>query len=223
MRRLASILPALFLILLAQAPVAGQTRLAMTVGVNSASLDIAPGSGAVLNTELVNWTSLGLGADIPLSERWGLRLGARHSQEGGRFNFVEHGLRSESTVKTSYLELTAMARLQFPLYGGRASVHLWTGPGVAMKTSCHISGTTYGAQGTWREFSEGCDDADLRTSPLTLGWTIGGGFDFPVTETLSASPGVLYNHGLLDIDTSSTASMKHRTLTLQIGLAYAIR
>ena len=134
----------------------------------------------------------------------------------------EEGLNAEFRIELDYLEFTALGRLRFPLAGDRLSLHLLTGPAVAVETGCGLSSTNNFGDSRL-EFDEECDEVNLERSAIDVGWAVGGGLDIGITEKLSASPGILYTRGLVDVDTASRASLHNRALTLGIGLAYAIR
>ncbi len=223
MKHFATSLLAIVLLLLVRMPVAGQTSLALTGGVNIASVDVGDDSRLVPDFQSVTRNSLGLAADFPLSESWGLQLGGRYSQKGGRADFTEDGLDGESTIELDYLEFTALGRLRLPLAGDHVFVQLLTGPAVAVDASCEVSFRVTDGTGTVLQATEGCDqDDDIKRSVVDLGWALGGSLEIGITENLSAHPSLLYIHGIVDIDSSGSASMKHRVLTPRIGLAYAI-
>lgn len=222
MKHLTTPLLALVLLLLAQLPAAGQTTLALTGGVNIASVDVEDEAEAVPDFLSISRMSVGLTADFALSDRFGIQLGGRYAQKGGGLDLTDPDLAFESSVELDYLEFTALGRLRFPLAGDRVFVNLLTGPAVAMETGCGLSAKG-GADGTVLEYEEECDDVDLERSSIDIGWVAGGGLDIGITGSLSASPGILYTHGLVDIDTTSGGSLRNRAVTLQVGLAYAIR
>ena len=93
---------------------------------------------------------------------------------------------------------------------------------MAVETGCGLRATV-GFGGESVQLEEECDEVDLERSLVDLAWGFGGGLDIGISENLSVSPGVLYTHGLADVDTATRASLKNRSLTLQIGLAYTIR
>lgn len=222
MKHLTTPLLAVVLLLLAQVPAAGQTTLSLIGGVNIASADVEDESAVVPDIGSITRMSVGLAADFALSDRFGIQLGGRYVQKGLRFDLTEADLAFESTSELDYLELAALGRLRFPLAGDRVFINLLTGPAVAVETGCGLSATG-GSGGTTLEFDEDCDEVDLERSSADIGWVVGGGLDVGITENLSASPGILYTHGLVDIDKSAGGSLKHRAVTLQVGLAYAIR
>lgn len=223
MRRLATLFAAMPLFLLAPPPAAAQTGLALTGGVNIVSLDVADDTEIVPDAQSINRISLGLTADFSLSERFGLRLGGHHSQKGSRFEFAEDGLRFETTTRFDYLEFTALGRMRFPLAGNRVSLDVLTGPAVGVETSCELSASARDPNGGMVELNESCDGINLDAASVDIGWVVGGGLDIGITDHLTAAPGLLYTRGLIDIDTAPAGSLKHRALTLQIGIGYTLR
>ena len=222
MKRLAIPLLAVVLLLLVQAPAAAQTTLALSGGINIASADVEDASEMVPDIVSVTRVSVGLAAGLSLSDRFGIQLGGRHAQKGVGLELNEDGASIESRVELDYLEFAVLGRLRFPLAGDRVSVHVLTGPAVAVETGCGLSATaSFGGETV--ELEEACDEVDLERSPVDLAWAVGGELDIGISDNLSALPGILYAHGLADVDTATSASLKNRSLTLQIGLAYTLR
>ena len=212
---------ALAMLLLAHAPAIGQTTLSLSGGANIAS-GFGRRIGSCSGPDLGHSNLLGLAADFAFSDRLGIQLGGRYAQKGVGIEFNEEGVNAKSRIELDYLEFTALGRLRFPLAGDRLSLHLLTGPAVAVETGCGLSATNNFGDSRL-EFEEECDEVNLERSAIDVGWAVGGGLDIGITEKLSASPGILYTRGLVDVDTASRASLQNRALTLRIGLAYAIR
>ena len=101
--------------------------------------------------------SIGLAANIPASDGWGLQLGGSYSQKGGRFEISEQGVSGESRVETDYLEFTVLGRARFPVSGDRVSAHLLAGPALALESSCGFTAKATGPDGGTFEFAEDCD------------------------------------------------------------------
>ena len=222
MKHLAMPLVALVLLPLAAAPAAAQTTLALTGGLNIASADVTDAAAVVPEAVSVTRMSFGLATDFSLSGTFGIQLGGRYAQKGVGLEIDEEGVNIESSVELDYLEFTALARLRFPLAGERVSIHLLTGPAVAAETGCGLRATADSGDSVF-ELEEECDEVNLERSAVDIGWVVGSGLNIGITDNLSASPGVLYTHGLVDVDTATQASLKNRALTLQIGLAYTVR
>ena len=224
MKHLATPILATTLLLLTVTPAFSQVSLAVTGGVNIATLKVDTEFGAPPGAEKsVKRLSIGLAANIAASESWGLQLGGSYSQKGGRFDVSEQGVSAEARVETDYLEFTVFGRVQFPMSGDRISAHLLAGPALALESSCHFIGKATGPDGTAFEFSGDCDeDTGLETPTFDLGLAGGGGLAIKLHDTLGMSFGLLYTYGLLDLDTSDSASIKQRALTLRAGLVYSI-
>lgn len=223
MKHLATLILAIVLLPLGRMPAAGQTSLALTGGVNIASVDVEDDSGFVPYIQSVTRISLGLAVDFPFSERWGLQLGGRYSQKGLRLESTdEDAWVWRSMTELDYLEFTVLGRLRFPVVGDRLSGHLQTGPAVAVETSCEFSTTVQFPDGAIDHAADRCE-SNWERSVVDIGWALGGSLDIGITENLSAHPSLLYIRGLVDIDPSDDTSIKHRVLTLRIGFAYALR
>ena len=224
MKRLATPLLTTFLLLLTVTPAFSQVSLAVTGGVNIASMDISTESDFLApDLKSVTRLSIGLAANIPASDGWGLQLGGSYSQKGGRFEISEQGVSAESRVETDYLEFTVLGRARFPVSGDRVSAHLLAGPALALESSCQLTAKATGPDGGTFEFAEDCDGyIGLDRSTYDLGLAGGGGLEIKLLDTLGMSFGLLYTYGLLDLDKSNSDSLKQRALSLRAGLVYSI-
>ena len=218
MRRLLLLLIAAPFLLLTPAPTAAQVKLGVTGGLNLASVNVSSESAFVPDFESVTRLSLGLSATIPLSETLGLQLAGGYSQRGTMYTFTEDGADIEATLKMDYIELAALGMVSFPVSGERVSAHLLAGPALALESSCRWSSkATF--MGTDLEASEDCD---FNRSNYDLGLAGGGGIEIGLSDALGVSLGVLYTFGLLDIDEDDSDSLKHRVLSVRVGLVYSV-
>ena len=222
MRNLSRLLIAAPFFLLTPAPTAAQTKLGITGGLNLASVDVSSESDLVPDFESVTRFSLGVSVTIPVSETWGLQLAGGYSQKGTMWALTEDGADFESTLKMNYIELAALGMVHLPVSGERVSAHLLAGPALALEASCGwTSQATF--MGTDFEASEDCDNGDvLDRSNFDLGLAGGGGIEIGLSDALGVSLGVLYTFGFLDMDKDAGDSLKHRVLSLRVGLVYSI-
>lgn len=221
MRTLSPLLIAAAFLLLTPAQTAAQTKLGVTGGLNLASVSVSSESGFVPDFESVTRLSLGLSATIPVSETWGLQLAGGYSQKGAMSAFTEDGADIESTLKMDYIELAALGMVHLPVSGERVSAHLLAGPALALEQSCGWSSQA-SFMGTDVEASEGCDDGALNRSNFDVGLAGGGGIEIGLSDAVGVSLGVLYTFGFLDIDKDDRDSLKHRVLSVRVGLVYSI-
>ena len=185
-----------------------QTKLTVAGGMNLASVT-AEAEG--LTPESVTRLALGASIGIPMSERWGLHLGAGYSQKG--FGLDAFG--ASVTTEIDYLEITALAGVPFSI-SESASVHLLAGPALAFKLSCQVSATFLG-----EEIDEDCGDDGPKA--MDLGLVGGARLEFGLSEKMGISVGALYNLGLLNMDDSgSDETLKSRVMSLQAGIVYSI-
>ena len=209
------------------APVSAQTTVSVMGGLNRASLDDDIDDAVLTSVwRSVKRISVGVAATIPVSGRFGIQLGGTYSQKGGRLD-VERMLESmedsqgvlivDGRAETSYLELALLARMGFPLSGGRASSHLLAGPVLAWLPSCRWQNITFGN-------SYRCDVIAFDPKKYDVGVAGGGGIEIGLTDTLDVGVGILYTLGLLDISKNAPVSFerKNRTLTLRAGLSFPI-
>lgn len=222
MRTISRLLIAAPLFLLTPAAAAAQIKLAVTGGMNLASVDVSTEDTFVPDFESVTGLSLGLSATIPLSETLGFQLAGGYTQKGTIVGFSDEGARVEATLKMNYVELAALAAVRLPLSGERLSAHLLAGPAFGFEATCDMS-TRASFMGTSVEVDGNCDDDDvLDRSTVDLGLAGGGGIEIGLSDALGVSLGALYTFGLLDIDQSDRDSMKHRALTVRAGLVLSI-
>ena len=187
-----------------------QTRLTVAGGMNRATV-AAEAEGLTITPESVNRLALGASIGIPMSERWGLHLGAGYSQKG----FALDAFGASVTTEIDYLEITALAGVPFSI-SERASVHLLAGPALAFKLSCQVSATFLG-----EEIDEDCGDDGPKA--MDLGLVGGARLEFGLSEKMGISVGALYNLGLLNMDDSgSDETLKSRVMSLQAGIVYSI-
>lgn len=117
--------------------------------------------------------------------------------------------------------MTALGRLDIPLYGDRLGIHLLAGPAFAYETSCDATISTM-VEDRAVSNSAACGD-DFDRPAYDFGLAGGGGLEIGLTRDLGLDLGALYNYGLTDLDNADNATVKHRVLTLRAGLSYSIR
>ncbi len=219
MKHRATPLLATALLLLPASPAYGQTTLALTGGVNIATLSIGSDAGPVPDVESVTRASIGITLTFPRSETLGFQVGGTYSQKGGSLIFASTEVIGQSTIETNHFEITGLGRVQFPLGGDRVRAHLLAGPAAAFELSCELSAKA-NVDGTAVDRDDDClESPNLSRAPFDLGVAAGGGLEIWLADKLGISLGALYTHGLQDIDTSDD-SLKRRTLALRAGFVY---
>ncbi len=187
-----------------------QTELTVAGGLNMASVAVDT-EGLTISPESVTRFAIGASAERPISERFGVHLGAGYSQKG----FAVDVFGVATTTEVDYLELTALAGMPFPV-SEQASLHLLAGPALAFKVSCGVSGDYMG-----EEVGEDCG-ADGPKS-MDFGLTGGARLEFGMSERMGLSVGALYNLGLTNMDdTDADGTIKNRVMSLQAGIVYSI-
>ena len=207
------------LLLLPASPANGQTTVALTGGVNIATLSIASTAGPVPGVESVRRASFGIALTFPRSETLGFQVGGSYSQKGGSLIFASTEVIGQSTIETNHFEITGLARVQFPLGSDRVRGHLLAGPAVAFELSCALYAKA-NVNGALVDRDDDCHESpNLSRAPFDLGVAAGGGLELWLADRLGISLGALYTHGLKDIDTSDD-SLRRRTLALRGGFVY---
>ena len=186
---------------------AAQTKLTVAGGLNRATVKSDEG-GFTITPESVNRLAIGASAEVPMSDRFGLHVGAGYSQKGFTFG-------GSLTTKIDYVEVTALAGVPFSI-SESASVHLLAGPALAFQVSCGVSGSFLGDS-----LDEDCGSDGPKA--LDLGLVGGARLEFGLSEKMGISVGALYNLGLLNMDDSdSDDTIKNRVISLQAGIVYSI-
>ena len=189
---------------------AAQTNLTVAGGLNRATVT-AETEGLSLTPESVNRLAIGASVEVPMSERFGLHLGAGYSQKG----FALDALGASVTTEIDYLEITALAGVAFSI-SESASVHLLAGPALAFKVSCGVSASFLG-----EDIDEDCGDDGPKA--MDLGLVSGARLEYGLSEKMGISVGTLYNLGLLNMDDSDSGeTLKSRVISLQAGIVYSI-
>lgn len=233
---LPAVLTAVFL--MPGASVRAQTTLSLTGGVNITSLDTDNDGTRAPGFESLTRMSIGVAATLPVSDRFGLQLGGRYAQKGGRldvlgvlgmmddmfggFEEMPPGASFDADFEMDYVELSALARVGFPLSGDRVSGYLLAGPALGLQSSCEGVARLSGLDEPAFNVSTDCDEARLDFRKIDVGLAGGAGIDIGLTDSIDARLGLLYTLGLSNVSDDVGGSVKHRALTIQAGLAFPI-
>jgi hypothetical protein len=128
---------------------AGQARIALTGGVNLATVEgTSIYGGGQSMTGISAGFSAGLSAIIPVPGGFEIELGSVYSQRGRADSYTGSGLlgwdrhdtdRSVETVSGDYLGLMALGRASLPLAENGLRAFLMAGPALSWEASCHVS------------------------------------------------------------------------------------
>jgi len=191
---------------------AQDVSLGIVTGFNFATLGIEDDEGQELDPR----TGVGLGAhgSLDLSASFGVSLELLYSQKGAKVTEGD----ARATYQFNYLEFPVLARYQIPTTAaGTVEPHIAGGFVLGFEVGCKLKGESGGVTVT-----VGCDEAEVETKSLDLGFMFLGGFDILV------GPGALmldaaYNFGLKNInDVSGAGSVKNRMLYLRAGYKYPL-
>jgi opacity protein-like surface antigen len=220
------------------APVRAQTTLSLTGGVNITSMDADSDGTRSPGFESLARMSIGLAATLPVTDRFGLQLGGRYAQKGARldvlgvlemmgdmFGGLEEmppGASFDADYEMDYVELSAVARVGFPLSGDRLSGHLLAGPALGLRSSCEGVVRLSGLDEPAVDVSVDCYEAGLDFRRVDVGLAGGAGIEIGLTNSIDAHLGLLYTLGLTNISGVVGGSAKHRVLTMRAGLGVPI-
>lgn len=243
MRRVAPLLLLSFLVPSASAASA-QTTISLTGGVNFTHLATETGLQANYNSAKRPFT--GLAATIPVAGPFQVRIGGAYSQKGHFYGLDRLVPRDpdyptfgtlepawDVHLRMGYLEFAALGGLASPVSGGPVSVHALLGPAVAFLASCKATATVY-VDGQLGESTTVSCPEDVDIAKLDFGLAAGGGLNVDLTDRVGVTAGLLYTRGLRDSgdvwvgsdpgDLSDIQlSARHRVVTLNAGVTYAVR
>ncbi len=127
------------LLLLVAAPLAAQTTLQVTGGMNLATLSISDTQEFGPDPETNSGLNFGVGITAPLFGTFGVEANAAFSQKGAETTLREPGAGSIAIgINTDYIDFSLFGRFRFML-GDRAAVHFGAGPVLSLNTSCDVS------------------------------------------------------------------------------------
>ena len=111
----------------------------------------------------------GVFLDVPVLDMVSLQPGISLVQRGFKLSASESGYPVEQTMKTNYVEVPLLFKLQVPTEGD-FSPHLLIGPAFGLKVGCKVSYAGEGDSGT-----DDCDhgDYDIDLKSFDLGAMIG--------------------------------------------------
>ena len=217
MKSIASAFLAAALLLSPGTSALAQTTLALTGGVNLATLGF-DGPGGRSDANFIRRPSLGLAAAIPVWKRLSVHLEGGYSGKGASFRdgFLDY----RGSLKLDYLELWLMGKAQVFRSGDGAELHLLAGPAWASRTSCRrqaqvtVLGGTATGQG-------GCDASS--TSSSDFGMAGGAWLEMWVSDRLGLLLSGRYTLGIHDIDERvDNVTMKNRAWSLHTGALFSI-
>ena len=122
----------------------------------------------------------------------------------------------------NFVELSALARIGFPLSDNRVSGHLLAGPALGLRSSCEAVVRLSGLDEPPVNVSSDCDEGGLDFRTIDFGLAGGAGIDIAVTDSIDVHWGLLYTLGLSKVFEDFGGSMKHRALTIRTGLVLPI-
>ena len=158
----------------------------------------------------------GISLDFPLSDNVGFRTGAFYARKG--LVFSEEIPVSGGTY-FDYLELPALFRLGIPV-DGSTRPYLLVGPTLGINVGCRIE-----AEIGQDPISQDCEDIGESLRKLDLGLAGGFGVAIGLSGGASIRLDVLYNLGLLPVDSggvTSSTDEKNRAATGMVGIAFPI-
>jgi hypothetical protein len=120
------------------------------------------------------------------------------------------GTTTDATAKSDFVEVPLVVKLAPPTLVA-IKPHVFAGPIVSMRLSCHVNGDVLGAP-----FDGSCSGMGLDTKQQDLGLLVGAGFDLDyVGWTFVVDLG--YNQGLLNLSRNAGSTAHSRTFYLSAG------
>lgn len=195
------------------------TLLFPLVGVNAANMTFGTSGPATFDASQYTGMAGGVGVYFPVGDGpLGVQLGAQWAQKGARLTVGLNDLSTTADVSFQSIDFTALARISPPA-APDLPFYALVGPYVALETDCSIAlGSTVGT-GRFTA-SDDCTNANFDTQPVDFGISGGVGFEVAVSS-IRVNVGLLYSHGLQDVDKYIGESARHRVFSAHAGFATA--
>ena len=217
MKNIATAFLAAGLLLPSATPALAQTTLALTGGVNLASVGF-DGAGGKSATKSIRRPSIGLAATVPVWKRLSLHLEGGYSGKGASFR-DRVLLDYRGSLKLDYLELSVLGKARVYRSGDGAELHLLAGPAWARQTSC----TRHGRLTVRGLTMIGQVPCDNRTSSVDFAMAGGAWLEMWFSDRLGLLLSGRYTLGIHDVDDwVENVTMKNRTWSLRTGALFSI-
>ena len=198
----------------------GMTLLFPLVGVNAANMTFGTSGPLTLDASQYTGMAGGVGVSFPLGfGPIGVQLAAQWAQKGARLTAGSGDVTTNADVTFQSIDFTALARISPPA-APDLPFYALIGPYVAFETDCRVVlGTT---TGTGRfTASDDCANANFDTQSLDFGVSGGIGFEVGIGAGRRINIGLLYSHGLQDVDKHIGETARHRVFSAHAGFATA--
>lgn len=195
------------------------TLLFPLVGVNAANMTFASSGPATFDASQYTGMAGGIGFSFPVGNGpLGVQIGAQWAQKGARLSVGLNDLSTTADVSFQSIDFTALARISPPA-APDLPFYALIGPYVSLETDCSITlGSTVGT-GRFTA-SDDCANANFDTQPVDFGLSGGVGFEVAV-NSIRVNVGLLYSHGLQDVDKLVGDTARHRVFSIHAGFATA--
>lgn len=195
------------------------TLLFPLVGVNAANMTFGTSGAATFDASQYTGMAGGVGVSFPVGDSpLGVQLGAQWAQKGARLTVGLNDLTSTADVTFQSIDFTALARISPPA-APDLPFYALIGPYVALETDCSIALSSTVGTGRFTA-SDDCENANFDTQPVDFGLSGGVGFEVAVSS-IRVNVGLLYSHGLQDVDKYIGESARHRVFSVHAGFATA--
>lgn len=198
----------------------GVTLLFPMVGVNAANMTFGTSGPLTLDASQYTGMAGGVGVSFPLGfAPIGVQIGAQWAQKGARVEASANDMSTSADLSFQSIDFTVLARISPPA-APDLPFYALIGPYVAFETDCRIAlGTT---AGTGRfTASDDCENANFDTQPFDFGISGGVGFELGIGAGRRINIGLLYSHGLQDVDKYIGETARHRVFSAHAGFATA--
>ena len=194
------------------------TLLFPLIGVNAANMTLATSGPATLSASQYTGMAGGVGVSFPVGDGpFGVQIGAQWAQKGAQVTAGLNGLTSTADVSFQSIDFTALARISPPA-APDLPFYALLGPYVALETDCSIALNSTVGTGRFTG-SDDCANANFDTQPVDFGITGGIGFEVAIGGGRNVTVGLLYSHGLQDIDKYVGETARHRVFSINAGFA----
>ena len=196
----------------------GLTVLFPLVGVNAATMAFTTSEALSIDASQRTAVGGGFGVAFPISGRYGVQIGAQFAKKGAHVTLGAGDVAASADVTFETVDIMALARIAAPPVAN-LPLYALVGPYASFELDCRVL-LGAGAGGGRFTGSNDCRSANLDTRSMDFGVSGGVGIEAGTGET-RVTVGLLYSHGLQDIDKYVGETARHRVFNIHAGVARA--
>ncbi len=197
-------------------PTGGLTVLFPLVAMNASTMAFTTSGPGTIGASQVIGVGGGFGVAFPVSGRYGVQIGAQFAQKGAGMTLSVGDVAANADVTFENVDFTALARISV-LPAANLPLYTLIGPYASFELDCRLVLDASAGTGRFTS-SDDCRNANIDTQLIDFGVTGGVGIEVGTGET-RITAGLLYSHGIQDIDKYVGDTARHRVLNIHAGVA----